>query len=427
MTALAPTRSLYEQLSWTRAGAPPDPPTSLVYGVVVRAAERKEVVQIGWPTVLPRCDVVRHGVLVAHLASWNRAGGMHRAQGATLGRRGQAFTPSDIERHALTAEYHGHDLGRARHATEGVHRQIHPVTHFDNRALVEAALECLQIDDNAHLGNRCWHNSDRTVLIGCTLDEREQGKRLEMVVLSAVVGAGARGGRVEEPFNSTVQPTHETHPGLGVEFAAQAEHAGIAIGPVLEIRVAALLVEPRHTAIGLERSDEPFHRAVELLGRGGGSKRGEVPRPLGKLHALALTEARYPAGEGVDVRGRHLARLERHFHRRHQSEGIAAAQHLLSLPTGDATGTRNDLLLIERVWFGEYPEPTGAPHTLSLGPRNDASEIAERRFDLCLAGLRDVECVEVGAGFSDHVRNGRSSEHTFATNSNERGELMRIR
>src|SRR4051795_10108367 len=94
-------------------------PSSLVHQVMMAAAERRQIVDIGQSLLQPVVgDVVDLGVVEGHVTQ--RTGAVHDAQGASLGAVCQACFASEVEPHAVGSNDDWGDRADARPAAHGL-------------------------------------------------------------------------------------------------------------------------------------------------------------------------------------------------------------------------------------------------------------------------------------------------------------------
>lgn len=80
-----------------------DSPHALVDHVVMTRAQRNEIVEIGWPTLFPGCDMVDLTVLEPDRAVRVDTGAMYRSQRPPLGSSSCANSGSDVKWFSGTA------------------------------------------------------------------------------------------------------------------------------------------------------------------------------------------------------------------------------------------------------------------------------------------------------------------------------------
>jgi len=97
-----------------------DFPAAFVHQVVVSAAQRNEVVQVGGAAVFPWPDVMYLAMLKLAVAAAEGAGGVHGAQGPALGTVGDTDLAPGVEYDAVDADGVRHDGGFAADATDRV-------------------------------------------------------------------------------------------------------------------------------------------------------------------------------------------------------------------------------------------------------------------------------------------------------------------
>src|SRR3954469_16469644 len=94
-------------------------PSSLVHQVMMAAAQRRQIVDIGQSLLQPVVgDVVDLGVFEGHVAQ--RTGAVHDPQGASLGAVCQACFASEVEPHAVSTNDDWRNRADARPAAHGL-------------------------------------------------------------------------------------------------------------------------------------------------------------------------------------------------------------------------------------------------------------------------------------------------------------------
>jgi len=140
-----------------------------------------------------------------------------------------------VERHAIGSDDDRGDVRAARPASQCFDREIDRHATVDDRLGMFAVQQCLGVDEHRHVDTP---GSSRSAA-GGQGDEREGTK---VVLLQLRIGRAAVGlVLAEHGLDGAAQPGVEQRTGLGVELAAQAEHAGVPIDPCAEVGVASLL------------------------------------------------------------------------------------------------------------------------------------------------------------------------------------------
>ena len=78
-------------------GSEGEDPAAFVGGVVVLAAQRKEIGEIGWSAVAPPVDVMGFGVVERDVAAGHGACGVDGTQGAALGAVGESGGTAEVQ------------------------------------------------------------------------------------------------------------------------------------------------------------------------------------------------------------------------------------------------------------------------------------------------------------------------------------------
>ena len=78
-------------------GSEGEEPSAFVGGVVVLAAQREQVGEVGWAAAAPPVHVMGFGVVERNIAARNSARGVDGAEGASLGTVGEPGGAAEVE------------------------------------------------------------------------------------------------------------------------------------------------------------------------------------------------------------------------------------------------------------------------------------------------------------------------------------------
>ncbi len=264
-----------------------NPPPALMDGVVMFAAQRNQVAQIGQPTVFPLVDVVKLTPRQGPIATVPDTTAIDGPNGAPLGIGGGSMATADVDGHAPFVEHDspdhgitgeaGHRFGRHRPTTGGLPQGICAAGSTGERVI---------IDHDADMGNT-----------GAATPST--GQQLEGGPGRQVVGFG-HATLVGQLSHLGVDGVADGLEPFRVELAVEVAHAGSMIDPGLPgggIPLGFGMAQPTVSLDGLDGAPDSGGEYVDRLGRRCLHQTGGVQFP-----PLLGLEPLVGLGEQIDLR-----------------------------------------------------------------------------------------------------------------------------
>lgn len=233
-----------------------DRPLPFVHGVMVAAAKRDEVVEIGRAAVFPFGDVVRLTPADGTIAVGPGAVGVDTSKCDPLAFGGRAVSAANVDRPSIGVESQRAHIGVAAESADGLESELSAVDSFANRVLVGAVEHRVGIDHD-----RDVRPALSTVAVRDQLDQRQS---VEVRAKGELVAIGL--GLLCQPGGFPSDAVGENGGEFGIELAPDLLHA-IAVGPAAELRGRPLLLRRGQAVVVGDSISQLAYLPVERVDR----------------------------------------------------------------------------------------------------------------------------------------------------------------
>ena len=128
-------------------------PPTFVSKVMMFAAERQHVADIGPSATAPIAQVVHRAVVERHVTIPNGTAAVHHSQRSPLMNTGKPGGTAEVKQDTIGAKHSRNDVGVTSHAADRLNRQRHPTGNVDTTLGVGTIEQRLQIDHHGELGS----------------------------------------------------------------------------------------------------------------------------------------------------------------------------------------------------------------------------------------------------------------------------------
>ena len=172
-------------------------PSAFVREVMMFAAEGQHVAHVGCTAVAPVADVMQCAIVEGHIATVDGTTAVHHAHRSPLMGCRKSLGPPEVKDDAVRPEHPRNDVGQTCLASNGLNRQRDAIGDFDTTLGVHTIEQGVEVDDDRDIGPP----GARTF----PLDQPQQRKRSEVILLSFVERAGVRNSIMKERLDGVAK------------------------------------------------------------------------------------------------------------------------------------------------------------------------------------------------------------------------------